>query len=86
VGKFEGYVDIKVWFWSSGIRKMLIAFSGVNVHIYQIQQFMSNQVVISQQEGTQDVIDLMPPNMDKKQMTAGNIIDYGLGTMPNKSK
>jgi hypothetical protein len=73
-GKFDGDVDIKVW--SSGVRKVSIDFSGTNVDIYQIQQFMSTQVAISQKKGTQDEIDPTPPNMDKKQTTAGNIIDW----------
>jgi hypothetical protein len=73
-GKFDGDVEIKVW--SIGIRKIRIDFAAANVDIYQIQQFLSGQVAIAKTEGMQDAIDPKPPKMDKKQTTAGNIIDW----------
>lgn len=44
--------------------------------IYQLQMFMSTQVALASTEGAQDVVDSTPPNMDQKQSTAGNIIDW----------
>jgi hypothetical protein len=73
-GKFDGDVGLNVW--STGIRQISIDFATANVDIYQIQQFLNVQVSIAKSEGTQDAIDPTPPNMDKKQTTAGNIIDW----------
>lgn len=73
-GKFDGDVSIKVW--STGIRYARIDFATANVDIYQLQQFMSAQVAMAKSIGTQDAIDPTPPNMDQKQTTAGNVIDW----------
>jgi hypothetical protein len=73
-GKFDGDVEINVW--STGIRQIRIDFASANVDIYQLQQFLSRKVTTAKTEGMQDAIDSEPPKMDKKQTTAGNIIDW----------
>jgi hypothetical protein len=73
-GKFDGDVGLQVW--STGLRHTQIDFARANVDIYQLQQFLNAEVAIAKSKGAQDVIDPTPPNMDKKQTTAGNIIDW----------
>lgn len=73
-GKFDG--DVTVQIFSSGIPKVSIDFSRANADIYQIQQFLSAQVASAKSAGKQSDIDLAPSHIDKKQTTAGNIIDW----------
>jgi hypothetical protein len=74
-GKFDGDVSVKIW--STGIRTTKIDFAKANCDIYQIQQFLNAQVAMAvSSEGQKDAIDPTPPNMDKKQSTAGNIMDW----------
>jgi hypothetical protein len=79
-GKFDGDVSVKIW--STGIRYTQIDFATANCDIYQIQQFLNAQVLgmlsfsSGGGQGHEDPIDPTPPNMDKKQSTAGNIVDW----------
>lgn len=51
-------------------------FSASNVDIFQIYQFLNAKIEWSTDRGTSDYVDPLPPNMDQKQTTAGNIIDW----------
>jgi hypothetical protein len=67
--------DTELNVWSSAYPKLSIDFAKSNVDIFQVYQFL-NAKMSYQVKGTQDAIDPIPPNMDKKQSTAGNIIDW----------
>jgi hypothetical protein len=78
-GHFDGDVCVRVW--SKGIPHVQIDFAAANVDIYQIQAFLNAKVFASSNIAAQQVdqinkINATPPNMDKKQTTAGNIIDW----------
>lgn len=68
--------DSELCVWSSGVQKISIDFSAANVDIFQIYQFLNMKVRWSVDRGTADYVDPVPPNMDQKQTTAGNIIDW----------
>jgi hypothetical protein len=68
--------DSELCVWSSACPKLSIDFSTSYVDIFQIYQFLNTHISWSQQRGTADYVDPVPPNMDKKQTTAGNIIDW----------
>jgi hypothetical protein len=70
----DGDVSLEVW--SSGVRHAKIEFGRSNFDIYEIQQFLNTQVSWSTKHKGEDVVDDTPPNMDKKQSTAGNIMDW----------
>ena len=72
-GKIDGDVGIQIW--SAGIPYVSISIASASVDIYQIQQFLNTQVKFGASEGT-DSVDSIPPNMDQKQSTAGNIMDW----------
>jgi sporulation protein YlmC with PRC-barrel domain len=69
-------MDSELNVWSTGYRKVSLDFSKANVDVYQLYQLLNAKVAWSQSRGTADNIDSIPPNMDKKQTTAGNIIDW----------
>ena len=74
-GKFDGDVSVKIY--SSGIPFCSIDFANANVDIYQIQQFLNSKLCSRVvQKGQPDEVDSTPPNMEKKQTTLGNIIDW----------
>lgn len=72
-GKLDG--DVSVQIWSTGIPYASISLATAAVDIFQIQQFLNTKVNFSGEKGS-DVVDSLPPNMDQKQSTAGNIVDW----------
>jgi hypothetical protein len=73
-GKFDGDVSVRIY--SKGIDYIEIDLAADKVDIYQIQQFLNAKLLSVKRSGTQDEIDATPPNMDKKQSSAGSIIDW----------
>ena len=68
--------DTELNIWSLAYPKLSIDFSKSNVDIFQVYQYLNAKCEWTQTRGTQDAIDPTPPGMDKKQTTAGNIIDW----------
>lgn len=73
-GSLDGDVELHVW--GSGVPHISIDFAKSNVDIFQLQQLLNSKVTWGESRGHQEVIDSVPPNMDQKQTTAGNIIDW----------
>jgi hypothetical protein len=73
-GKVDFDVELNIW--STGVPKVSIDFSKSNADIYQLYQLLNAKVAWAQSRGTADYVDPIPPNMDKKQTTAGNVIDW----------
>ncbi|CAB9498071.1 Pfam:DUF1696 [Seminavis robusta] len=73
-GKFDGDVSVRIY--SKGIEFAEIDLAADKVDIYEIQQFLNQKLLSVRREGTQDVVDTTPPNMDQKQSTAGSIMDW----------
>jgi len=72
-GQFD--IDTTLQVWSRGIPHIEIEFAVKNVDIYQIQQFFNTKVDFGTAKGD-DYVDPVPPNMDKKQSTAGKVFDW----------
>ena len=68
--------DTELEVWSSGYPKICINFSSANVDLFQIYQLLNAKIKFQAARGTGDEIDPIPPKMDKKQTTAGNIVDW----------
>jgi hypothetical protein len=70
--------DTELNVWSNAYPKLSIDFAKSNVDIYKVYQFLNAKTKIHchSVRGTQDAIDPIPPNMDQKQSTAGNVIDW----------
>ena len=73
-GKFDGDVTVRIY--SKGIDNVDIDLAADKVDIYQIQQFLNAKLLTVKRNGTQDEIDPTPPNMEKKQSTAGSVMDW----------
>lgn len=73
-GQLDDDVELKVW--SSGGTRCKIDFATAKVDIFQMQQFLNTKIAWSKAEGNQDAIDATPPNMDQKQSTMGNAVDW----------
>ena len=71
----DGDCEFSVWS-TGGYPKISIPFSATNVDIYQVYQFLNAKIAYAKQRGNPDIIDPVPPNMDKKQSAAGNVIDW----------
>jgi hypothetical protein len=52
--------------WPQGIPQLSIDFSTANVDFFQLHQLMNSKVKWTNKLGTQDEVDPIPPNMDKK--------------------
>lgn len=68
--------DCELNIYSSAMSAVSINFSASNVDIFQIYQLLNAKIPWSQDRGTSDYVDPVPPRMDKKQTTAGNILDW----------
>jgi hypothetical protein len=68
--------DSELYIYSSSHDVVSIDFAAANVDIFQIYQLLNSKIPWSVDRGTSDYIDPVPPNMDKKQTRAGNIIDW----------
>lgn len=68
--------DTELNVWSLALSKLSIDFAKSNVDIFQVYQFLNVKIAWAKTRGTSDVIDPIPPNMDQKQTTAGNVIDW----------
>ena len=62
--------------YSTAMSKVSIDFSAANVDIFQIYQLLNAKIPWSQDRGTQDYVDPVPPNMDQKQSKLGSIVDW----------
>jgi hypothetical protein len=67
--------DVSITIYSKGIPSVSISCSSGQVDVYQLKQFLNGQVQISAATGS-DIVESVPPNMDQKQSTAGNIMDW----------
>jgi len=70
----DGDTELRVW--SLAYPKLTIDFSKAHVDIFQIYQFLNAKVTFGTTRGAQDKIDAIPPNMDKKQSKAGDLMDW----------
>jgi len=61
---------------STGIAKVTMDFSAENVDIFQLYQLLNTKIQWTKDRGTSDFVDPVPPNMDKRQTAAGNMIDW----------
>jgi hypothetical protein len=68
--------DTELNIWSRSHPKVSIDFAKSNVDIFQLYQFLNVNIAWAKSRGTQDQIDPIPPNMDKKQSKLGNVIDW----------
>ena len=68
--------DSVLTIYSSAVQRVSIDFSAANVDIFQIYQLLNAKIPWSQDRGASDYVDPVPPNLDQKQTTAGNIIDW----------
>ena len=63
--------DSELNVWTLAYYKLSIDFSKSNVNIFQIYQFLNAKIEWAKLRGTQDKIDPVPPNVNKKQTTGG---------------
>ena len=68
--------DSELNIYSTAMSKVSIDFSAANVDIFQIYQLLNAKIPWSQDRGTQDYVDPVPPNMDQKQSKLGSIVDW----------
>lgn len=72
-GHFDGDVSVRIY--SKGIPFVELEISS-KVDIYSVQQFLNTKVCEFSIKGQQDEVDPTPPNMDKKESSAGKIMDW----------
>lgn len=68
--------DTEVYVFASGYSKLVMDFSKDNVDVFQIYQLLNSKIKWTHSRGTQDFIDPVPPNMDKKQSGFGDAMDW----------
>lgn len=68
--------DCELNIWTTGFPSFSHDFASANVDMFQIYQFLNTKIKWSTDRGTQDYIDPVPPNMEKKQTRIGNAIDW----------
>lgn len=68
--------DTELYVWTVAYPKFSIDFAKANVDIFQLYQFLNAKIAWAKTRGTVDEIDPIPPNMDKKQTSVGNVLDW----------
>jgi len=71
-----GDMSSEVYVYAKGYQRLAMDFSKDNVDVFQIYQLLNSKIQWTQSRGTQAFIDPVPPNMDKKQSTMGDAMDW----------
>lgn len=68
--------DCELNIYTSSHSMVSMDFSATNVDMFQIHALLNVKIPWSQDRGTSDYVDPVPPHMDQKQTKAGNVIDW----------